>query len=196
MVDEADERERMRDSAKPAQSPGPAGREDASAAPPLTTGHPGIQVLLTRLPLSLDAAFGAVRRTSCGGTALFVGTTRSPSSGRVIDGLEYEAYEDVARRLLHEVGATACAEHSLGAVYLAHRLGPVPAGEASVIVAAAAPHRADAFAGCRWLIEELKARVPIWKKEHWSGGGRWIGTEHLEDGPVAPEPANAPAPDA
>ncbi|HEV3498141.1 MAG TPA: molybdenum cofactor biosynthesis protein MoaE, partial [Actinomycetes bacterium] len=65
--------------------------------------------------------------------------------------------------------------HRLGAVYLAHRVGVVPEAEPSVVVAASAPHRAEAFAGCRELIDELKATVPIWKKELWAGGGKWVG---------------------
>jgi molybdopterin synthase catalytic subunit len=76
---------------------------------------------------------------------------------------------------MERVGREAAARHGLGAVYLAHRTGVVGPGEASVVVAASAPHRAEAFAGCRELIDELKASVPIWKKELWSGGGRWVG---------------------
>jgi molybdopterin synthase catalytic subunit len=73
------------------------------------------------------------------------------------------------------VARKAAATHGLGAVYLAHRTGVVPAAEPSVIVAASAPHRAEAFSGCRELIDELKATVPIWKKERWAGGGEWVG---------------------
>ena len=132
-------------------------------------------VLLTPEPLSLDAAFRAVLRPDCGGTALFVGTTRSPNQGRQVDELQYEAYEEVAGPELERVGRDAAARHGLGAVYLAHRVGVVPAAEPSVIVAASAPHRAEAFAGCRELIDELKRTAPIWKKERWEGGGRWVG---------------------
>jgi molybdopterin synthase catalytic subunit len=138
-----------------------------------------VTVLLTPEPLSLDAAFRAVLRPDCGGTALFVGTTRSPNQGRQVDELEYEAYEEVARPELERVGARAVDRHGLGAVYLAHRVGVVPAAEPSVIVAAAAPHRAEAFAGCRELIDELKRTAPIWKKERWEGGGRWVGLSQI-----------------
>jgi molybdopterin synthase catalytic subunit len=134
-----------------------------------------LTVLLTPEPLSLDAAFRAVLRPDCGGTALFVGTTRSPNQGRQVDELQYEAYEEVAGPELERVGRDAAARHGLGAVYLAHRVGVVPAAEPSVIVAASAPHRAEAFAGCRELIDELKRTAPIWKKERWEGGGRWVG---------------------
>jgi molybdopterin synthase catalytic subunit len=138
-----------------------------------------VTVLLTPEPLSLDAAFRAVLRPDCGGTALFVGTTRSPNQGRQVDELQYEAYEEVARPELERVGAQAADRHGLGAVYLAHRVGVVPAAEPSVIVAASAPHRAEAFAGCRELIDELKRSAPIWKKERWEGGGRWVGLSQI-----------------
>jgi molybdopterin synthase catalytic subunit len=132
-------------------------------------------VLLTAEPLSLDAAFRAVLLPGCGGTALFVGTTRSPNRGRQVEELEYEAFAELAVPEMERVGRQVAARHGLGAVYLAHRVGLVAAAEPSVIVAASAPHRAEAFAGCRELIDELKATVPIWKKERWAGGGQWVG---------------------
>ena len=134
-----------------------------------------VTVLLSEEPLSLDAAFRAVLRPDCGGTALFVGTTRSPNQGRDVDELEYEAYAEAATPELERIGRETAGRHGLGAVYLAHRVGVVPAAEPSVIVAASAPHRAEAFAGCRELIDELKRTAPIWKKERWAGGGRWVG---------------------
>jgi molybdopterin synthase catalytic subunit len=139
-----------------------------------------VTVLLTPEPLSLDAAFRAVLRPDCGGTALFVGTTRSPNQGRDVDELEYEAYAEAARPELERIGREAAGRHGLGAVYLAHRVGVVPAAEPSVIVAASAPHRAEAFAGCRELIDELKRTAPIWKKERWTGGGRWVGVPEAD----------------
>jgi molybdopterin synthase catalytic subunit len=137
-------------------------------------GQPRVTALLTEEPLSLDAAFRAVLQPGCGGTALFVGTTRSPNQGREVEELEYEAYQELAGPALEQVGRQAAARHGLGAVYLAHRVGVVPQGEPSVIVAASAPHRAEAFDGCRELIDELKRTAPIWKKERWVGGGRWV----------------------
>ena len=141
-----------------------------------------ITVTLTGDALSLDAAFRAVSLPECGGTAMFVGTTRNHSEGHHVEVLEYEAYEELARKELERVALAAVERHGLGAAYLAHRLGIVPVGEASVIVAASAAHRAEAFAGCRELIDELKRMVPIWKKERWAGGGRWVGApEEFEE---------------
>jgi molybdopterin synthase catalytic subunit len=148
--------------------------------PKVYVGVVNLTVLLTSEPLSLDAAFRAVVLPGCGGTALFVGTTRSPNQGREVDELEYEAFAELARPEMERVGRGAAASHGLGAVYLAHRVGVVPAAEPSVIVAAAAPHRAEALAGCRELIDELKRNVPIWKKERWAGGGRWVGLPGAE----------------
>jgi molybdopterin synthase catalytic subunit len=149
---------------------------------PTTDARPVVTVLLTGAPLSLDAAFRSVLLPGCGGTALFVGTTRSPSAGRVVDELEYEAYEELARPALERVARAAAERHGLGAAYLAHRVGVVPPAEPSVIVAASAPHRAEAFAGCRELIDELKRTVPIWKRERWAGGGRWVGAPDSHGG--------------
>ena len=145
-----------------------------------------VTVLLTGEPLSLDAAFRAVVDPACGGSALFVGTTRSPNQGRDVAELEYEAHERLAVAELERVGRAAAARHGLGAVYLAHRVGVVAAAEPSVIVAAAAAHRAAAFAGCRELIDELKRTVPIWKKERFAaGGGRWVGLPEAAEQPQA-----------
>jgi len=140
-----------------------------------------ITVALTDSALSLDTAFHAVCLPECGGTALFVGTTRNHSQGHEVEVLEYEAYEELAAKELERVALAAVERHGLGAAYLAHRLGVVPVGEASVIVAASAAHRAEAFAGCRELIDELKRLVPIWKKERWAGGGHWVGSQEFEE---------------
>jgi len=158
--------------------------------------RPAVTVVLTEAPLSLDAAFRAVVDPACGGTALFVGTTRTPNEGRQVDQLEYEAHPELAVRALERVGRAAAARHRLGAVYLAHRVGVVPAAEPSVVVAAAAPHRAAALTGCRELIDELKRTVPIWKKERFAeGGAHWVGSLDPRGSgglkPSPPEPEGA-----
>ena len=136
---------------------------------------PTVTVLLTSEPLSVAAAYDAVVRPGCGATTLFAGTTRSPSGGRVVEALDYEAYDEVAYPAMLALAEKAVATHGLGAVYLAHRTGTVAPAEASVLVAAAAPHRDAAFSAARELIDQLKRTVPIWKRERWDGGERWVG---------------------
>lgn len=121
-----------------------------------------MQVLLTREPLSLDAAYAAVRAPELGGIVVFLGTVRDDEEGRAIAAIDYEAYEPLARKELMRIGRRV--EERFGArAAVQHRLGAVAAGEASVLVAAAAAHRAEAFAACRELIDRLKETVPIWK---------------------------------
>lgn len=121
-------------------------------------------VLLTRDPLSLDAVYAAVRSPQRGGVVLFSGVVRDLEDGAPIGAIGYEAYEPMAAKELARIAAAAEAAHG-AVVTVHHRLGPVPAGEASVLVAAAAAHRAEAFAACREVIDRLKETVPIWKAD-------------------------------
>ncbi len=89
-------------------------------------------------------------------------------------GLEYEAYEGVVEAKIREIVAECAEKWPVRRVAAVHRTGELGVGEISVAVAASAPHRADAFAAGRYLIDELKARAPIWKKEHWPGGAEWV----------------------
>jgi molybdopterin synthase catalytic subunit len=113
--------------------------------------------------LSLDAAFTAVHRLASGATALLVGTIRSPDAGQKVVGLAYEATSPTVTAEMERLGIAIARRYGLVAVYLAHRIGVVPAGQAHVIVAASAKRRAEALAGCRELIDELKRTVPIVK---------------------------------
>ncbi|XP_066329323.1 molybdopterin synthase catalytic subunit-like [Miscanthus floridulus] len=114
-----------------------------------------------------------VRDLSAGAIATFEGTTRDHFAGRRVVELRYEAYAAMARRRLAAILREARSRHALRRLTVAHRLGPVPAGEASVFVAASATHRADAMEACRYVIDELKASVPIWKKEVYDDGEVW-----------------------
>lgn len=122
-------------------------------------------IVIQEAPLAVEAALDAVRRDECGGVALFVGTVRSPAPV-----LEYSAHREFAEAELARIEAETTQKWPGGRVYIAHRLGAVARGEASVIVAASTAHRAEAFDACRYLIEQLKARAPIWKKEE----DRWV----------------------
>jgi molybdopterin synthase catalytic subunit len=126
-------------------------------------------------PLSMGAAADWAVRPDCGAVVVFAGTARDHSVGRPgVTRLEYEAYEEqVVPRLDSIVDETRARWPAVGRVALIHRVGEVPIGEASVVVAASAPHRPDAFAAARFAIEALKASVPVWKRETWDGGDDW-----------------------
>jgi molybdopterin synthase catalytic subunit len=110
-----------------------------------------------------------------GAVVLFLGTARDHSPGKTgISHLEYEAYPETVEAKIREVVEEAVARWDLVAVAVEHRVGEVAVGSPSVAVAVAAGHRAEAFAAGQYLIDELKARAPIWKKEHWPGGGEWV----------------------
>ena len=117
---------------------------------------------------------------SLGGITTFEGVTRSendPEHG-TLSRLDYEAYETMALRKLEELAGQAIEKWSAGRVAIVHRLGPVPPGEASVIMAVACGHRAESFEACRWLIDTLKKDVPIWKKDIYADGHtHWVEAE-------------------
>lgn len=128
-------------------------------------------------PLSLDEAFSAVRRPDCGAICVFAGTARNHHHGKTVTRLSYSAYEEMAERELERLVEETRWRWNLGEIYAAHRTGDVPIGEMSVLVAVSAPHRAEAFEACRFLIERLKKVVPIWKEEFYESGKAWISNE-------------------
>jgi molybdopterin synthase catalytic subunit len=132
------------------------------------------KVLITRRPLSFDAARRAVMRPDCGGICVFAGTVRNLNEGRRVSKIRYSAFEAMALRQFKAIAADARKKFGLRAVYIAHRVGLLTLGEASVICAAASPHRAEAFAGCRHLIERVKKMAPIWKEEFHGRGKTWV----------------------
>jgi len=115
-----------------------------------------------------------IRSPRCGGLVLFLGSARSPSGGREIEGLRYEAYPAMARATMHRLVDEARERWELGGVALIHRDGWVGAGEISLLIAVAAPHRAEAYGASRFLLEALKREVPLWKKECGEGEERWV----------------------
>jgi molybdopterin synthase catalytic subunit len=130
-------------------------------------------VRLQREPLDL----AGLQATSPedGALCLFVGVVRRENAGKAVLRLEYEAYEEMALPLMAEIETEVRKKWPVTDVRLVHRLGPLAIGEASVAVAVASPHRAEAFAACRYAIDTLKARVPIWKKEFYADGTAWLG---------------------
>jgi molybdopterin synthase catalytic subunit len=139
--------------------------------PPVSGGA----FLLSDEPLSLERVVDEVRDEQAGAIATFTGTTRIQSRGRTVTHLDYEAYEGMAERVMAEIAEGLQARYELSAIAIHHRVGRVGIGETSVVIAVSAPHRQDALAACKDAIDELKERVPLWKKEVYSDGEEWIG---------------------
>ena len=128
-------------------------------------------------PLSVDEVLAAVADPGAGGTALFVGTVRDEDHRRAVAGLSYSAHPN-AVSVLCTVLEKVAAEFPLRAIAAVHRVGDLEIGDLAVVVAAACPHRAEAFAACRMLIDDLKSQVPIWKHQLFTDGGdEWVGAE-------------------
>jgi molybdopterin synthase catalytic subunit len=129
---------------------------------------------LTRSPIAVESLLREVQSAERGGTCVFLGTVRSDDDVTAID---YSAYDDMAIAEIERLLAEAHERWPEARVTLQHRLGLIPAGEASIAIVAAAPHRDEAFAACRYVIEEVKQRLPIWKKElHGDGVTTWVET--------------------
>ena len=132
-------------------------------------------VQLVHGPLDTARALAAVASDAAGGNVLFLGTTRGLTDGVVTKTLDYEAHEPLALEQLLRLRDEAMQLYGLAACTILHRLGTVPVGEASVAIAASAPHRREAFAAAEWLMERIKMDVPIWKCEEQDDGGRsWV----------------------
>lgn len=134
-----------------------------------------ISIRLGAEPLQPEEALSFVSDEEAGGTCLFIGSTRSVTDGRETTSLSYEAHETMAFSELRLLAEQVYKEWPVHRIAVAHRLGRVDAGEASVIVAVSSAHRAEAFAASRALIDRLKKTVPIWKKETFSDGStQWV----------------------
>ena len=145
--------------------------DELALIPPVSGGAvapPPTWARVTADPLSLDALAKRVRDPRAGAVIVFQGVTRE------VERLEYEAYAEMAEAKLGEIARGALERHGLCAVAVEHRIGVVPLSEPSVVVAASAPHRDEAFAGARELIDRVKAEAPIWKKEVEGGHERWV----------------------
>jgi molybdopterin synthase catalytic subunit len=129
-------------------------------------------VHLTRHPIDAADLLAEVQSAERGGTCVFLGTVRNDAG---VTGIEYSAYDAMAGEEIERILSDAQAQWPEARVTLQHRLGLIPVGEASIAIAAAAPHRAEAFAACRYVIEEVKKRLPIWKKElRGDGSEKWV----------------------
>jgi MoaE-MoaD fusion protein len=145
--------------------------DELAVIPPVSGG--GFRLLDG--PLDPAAVLAEVADERAGGLASFVGTVRARSRERDVQYLEYEAYEGMAEQAMAELAQALKAKYELCEIAIAHRVGRVDIGEASVVIAVSAPHRQDALAACKEAIDTLKETVPLWKKEVYEGGEEWIG---------------------
>lgn len=130
--------------------------------------------VVTSAPLDVAGASALVSTPADGAVTTFVGLVRDHNAGRRVLWLEYEAYAPLAVKAFEQIASEAASRWSDARLAIHHRTGRVDIGEPSVVIAAASPHRADAFAACRYAIERLKQIAPIWKYEHFEGGEVWI----------------------
>ena len=129
-------------------------------------------------PIDVGALVIDAFRPDCGAVATFVGTTRvDESSGEKVEYLEYEAYRPMADKKLEEIGGEIKKRWEVGHVTIVHRLGRVEPGEPSVVIVVASPRRVSAFEASRYAIDRIKEIVPIWKREVWSDGYVWVGSQ-------------------
>jgi molybdopterin synthase catalytic subunit len=145
--------------------------DEVALIPPVSGGA----FRLTHGPVNLTSVLVEVVDEQAGAIATFLGTVRAHSRGRQVIALDYEAYEEMAEAVMAEIADEVKSRYDLCRVAIAHRTGRVEVGETSVAIAVSAPHRQDALAACKDVIDTLKKRVPLWKKELYEGGEEWIG---------------------
>lgn len=129
---------------------------------------------ISRRPVPVGKVIDSVRTAAAGGVVVFVGTVRNKSDGRRVSRMELEAAEDLAGKDLARICKEASEEHLVSRISVAHRVGKLDVGDVIIVIAVSAPHRKEAFAACRQIIDELKKTTPIWKKEFGGKGSHWV----------------------
>ncbi len=131
---------------------------------------------VTRDPVEPGDVLDRVGADEDGAVVLFLGVVRDHNEGTAVSGVTYDAYEEMATRVLAEIAGEAAERLGTDRVAVAHRVGELSIGEVSVAIAASSPHRAESFDAARYVIEEIKKRLPVWKKEHYADAeSRWLG---------------------
>jgi molybdopterin synthase catalytic subunit len=132
-------------------------------------------IAVTDRPIDAATLLSEAASASDGAVLLFLGVVRNHSEGREVGHLEYEAYAPMAERVMGEIALEAAARWETGTISVVHRVGRLGVGEVSVAIAVAAPHRGDAYAASRYVIDEVKHRVPVWKREGYTEGeSEWL----------------------
>ncbi len=153
--------------------------DEVAFIPPVAGGAQDYFAIVTE-PIDEATLRASVSDPGAGAVLVFIGTTRNQTRGRRVEHLEYEAYEPLALRQMEQI-AKEIRERwpDVKGIAIVHRVGRLEIGEASIGIAVSSPHRATAFAACRYAIDRAKESLPIWKKEVWEGGEEWI-----EEGPA------------
>lgn len=139
------------------------------------------QATVTRRPIEPSRVLASVADESAGGAVLFVGTIRKKSDGRLVKGLVYQVYKEMAERKMGEIEAQVRRRWPVKRIAMSHRFGKLEVGEVSVAVAVSCEHRAEAFEACRYAIDAIKGTLPIWKKERFEDGAEtWVKGTPIE----------------
>ena len=139
---------------------------------------------LTQDTLDPEKVTAKVRRDTNGAVVTFLGVTRDNFEGKTVLSLEYEAFDEMALKKLEEVRQELMAEFGLEQIAISHRIGTVGIGEISLVIAVGSPHRKEAFEACHAAVDRIKVVVPIWKKEVYQDGSRWVACEDHEFSPA------------
>jgi MoaE-MoaD fusion protein len=137
-----------------------------------------LRVAVTDLPIDVAAVMADVGGDGDGAVAVFVGRVRNSSDGHAVSHIDYEVYREMAESEMRDIATSLVARPGITAIAIVHRVGTLRVGEASVVIAVAAPHRDTAFPACADAIEMIKATVPFWKREHRDDGARWVDARH------------------
>jgi len=161
-----------------------SGGRTARPANPLDEGNdePSVLVALTREAIDAARIIATAKSGEDGAVVVFDGIVRNHSRGRRTLYLDYEAYEEMAIRQMRELGEKARGRFGVRQVTVVHRLGRLEIGETSVLIVVASAHRSAAFEACRWLIDQIKQTVPIWKKETFADGAVWAPGDPFPEG--------------
>lgn len=134
-----------------------------------------VRARVTRDPIEPESVLAQVGATEDGAVVLFLGVVRDHNDGSAVTGLTYDAYDTMAAGVLDEITAEAAARLGTDRIAVVHRVGELEIGDVSVAIAASSPHRAESFDAARYVIAEIKKRLPVWKKEHYVGAeSRWL----------------------
>jgi molybdopterin synthase catalytic subunit len=138
-----------------------------------------IKTLLSTTTISFDTARDFIKTPSSGAQTLFAGTVRNHNLGKKVNSLEYSAYEEMAEKMLFEFAQTALTQFQVEKIYIAHRIGHLNLEDIAVLIAVSSKHRDEGYKASRFLIEEIKHHLPVWKKEHYEGEkAQWVQCSH------------------